>query len=614
MSAESATYEATVPDTLDLAERARVAINGLTRIVDPEHNYQPYHFAQFYAKPPFMDHMRDGVECWGKLNEALVEMRVMSGSEQNLDIGEKTLQGMVSNIKEDGLYYATAENRPWHILAYADTALSSKETSRGEWASLHSHARVMLAILARYQVDNDPKWKKLLGRMADALIRVAVHKDDYAYYPESGIGGEGTYPDGGWKHTNEPDDTSESTQQNIMLSLGVVVTALCEWHTMSGHKKSLDTAGRLVNFMLKRQWWTPDVQPLAMVGDEHAHFKNHIHSFIRGLWGILEYANITNNSSQKAFVRDSYDYIRNFGIARIGLFGETCGAGEMVCLAAKLSDAGVGDYWEDVDQYIRNHLVETQILRADLLENISEAGPDIPNISAIWETSDNVIDRNIGSLFADATHTTRLAPNWTVCCPSNGLIGFYHAWEGIVRYEDDVAHVNLLLNRASPWLDIDSYLPYEGKVVIRNKTARKIAVRIPRWVDKDSVESRIDRRKATSVRLGNYLLFDSVNEGDTLTIKFPVVETTEIHSNGWEGMKWYRHVETTDARGYKQNGYERPEELTQYTCRFKGNTLVDISPRDDNPGYPIYLRDHYSRDKAPLKKVTRHVSPNIVKL
>ena len=27
---------------------------------------------------------------------------------------------------------------------------------------------------------------------------------------------------------------------------------------------------------------------------------------------------------------------------------------------------------------------------------------------------------------------------------------------------------NLLLNRASPWMDIDSYIPYEGKVVLKN--------------------------------------------------------------------------------------------------------------------------------------------------
>ena len=619
MSPRGASYEATVPDTLDLAERARVAVNGLTGIVDPEHNYQPYHIAQFYSRPPYMDHMGDGVENWGKVNEALTEMRVMSGSEHNLDIGEKTLKGMVSNVKEDGLYYNTAEGRPWHILAYGgnrpgggDTNFSSGETSRGEWSSLYSHARVMLALMARYQLDHNPEWKELLGRMAEGLIRVAIYKEDYAYYPDNNIGGEGTIPSGGWKHTDEPEATGRtvhgSTKHTVLLTLGGVVAALCKWHVMSGHEKSLDTAGRLVRFMLKPQWWTPEGGPRAVVGAEHAHFMQHIHSYIRGLRGILECATITNNSRQKAFVRDGYDYVRNFGIARIGLFGETCGVGEMVCLAIKLSDAGVGDYWEDVDQYVRNHLVETQLLRADLLEKISEAGPVVPNISPIWETSDRVIERNIGTLTGDATHTSRLAPKWCICCVANGLIGFYHAWEGIVRSEEGVAQVNLLLNRASPWLDVDSYLPYEGRVVIRNKTAEKIVVRIPRWVDKEAVGSSISGKEAKTFWLGNYLVFESVDEKAMVTIEFPMVETTETHSQGWEGLKWYMHSEVTSLAGYELGAeYEPPEELTRYTCRFKGNTLVDISPREENPGYPIYLRDHYKQDKAPTKKVTRYV-------
>ena len=37
------------------------------------------------------------------------------------------------------------------------------------------------------------------------------------------------------------------------------------------------------------------------------------------------------------------------------------------------------------------------------------------------------------------------------------------------------AIVNLLLNRASPWLDIDSYLPYDGHVKVQNKTAKSVA-------------------------------------------------------------------------------------------------------------------------------------------
>jgi hypothetical protein len=40
---------------------------------------------------------------------------------------------------------------------------------------------------------------------------------------------------------------------------------------------------------------------------------------------------------------------------------------------------------------------------------------------------------------------------------------------------------------------------------------------------------------------------------------------------------------------------------------FRGNTLVDVSPRLQGPGYPVYLRDYMKKDKAPTKKVSRFV-------
>jgi hypothetical protein len=181
----------------------------------------------------------------------------------------------------------------------------------------------------------------------------------------------------------------------------------------------------------------------------------------------------------------------------------------------------------------------------------------------------------------------------------------YEAWKAIVECVGDTAQVNLLLNRTSPWMDVLSHLPYEGKVILRNKAARKVRVRLPKWVDKRAVRCRVNERDvSTSAEwLANYLIVDSLAPGDEVAIEFPVAETTE---------HW---TETT---------YE-----TTYTCQFRGNTLVDISPRGDRPaltrtksddglvfevaaGYPIYLRDHYRAGKAPLRDTTLYVAPTII--
>ena len=74
---------------------------------------------------------------------------------------------------------------------------------------------------------------------------------------------------------------------------------------------------------------------------------------------------------------------------------------------------------------------------------------------------------------------TAIKPEMYGCCSVNGANSLYYAWHGITRFDEGVATVNLFLNRASAWMDIDSYLPYEGKVVLHNKLARLARVPHP---------------------------------------------------------------------------------------------------------------------------------------
>src|ERR1039457_4188684 len=100
--------EAEVPDTLDLADRAKSAVNALTGILDSERRYMIHQSVDLYANPAFMAHNDtedlvcwEGNENWGKGAEALIKMRLLSGSRQNAELDEKTLEGMVSCVGPD---------------------------------------------------------------------------------------------------------------------------------------------------------------------------------------------------------------------------------------------------------------------------------------------------------------------------------------------------------------------------------------------------------------------------------------------------------------------------------------------------------------------------------
>jgi hypothetical protein len=230
-----------------------------------------------------------------------------------------------------------------------------------------------------------------------------------------------------------------------------------------------------------------------------------------------------------------------------------------------------------------------------------EVGPE-HRIDPRMETGEDVLERNIGS-FMSCSDPTRAYGWWTMCCNANMPMGLYEAWKGIVECSGNAARVNLLLNRASELLDVDSHLPYEGKVVLQNKSARRAYVRLPRWVDRSAVRCFVQEAGTTPQWVKNYLVIDGLSSGDIVTVEFPVVETVEKHT-----VVDYGH---------------------EYTCLYKGNTLVDISPRADRPartvdrsddghefpvnkGYPLYLRDHYQARVAPTKEQERYVASRLI--
>jgi hypothetical protein len=145
------------------------------------------------------------------------------------------------------------------------------------------------------------------------------------------------------------------------------------------------------------------------------------------------------------------------------------------------------------------------------------------------------------------------------CCTGNGTVGLYAAWEAIVRRSGDAAQVNLLLNRASEAVDIESWLPYEGRVVLRNRELRRIAVRIPSWVRRREVRPRTAQARLSPAWVGNFLVLDNLKPGEPVTIEFPVPLSAASY---------------TTASG-------TPDEQT-YRFTFRGGTVVEVSPRSSS--------------------------------
>jgi hypothetical protein len=439
---------------------------------------------------------------------------------------------------------------------------------------------------------------------------------DYSYFPDGGFGEPFNYPRSGWIRTDEPKSEIEGGEGAVTAYQGHQIQGLVRWYLLSRDQEALDLAGRLTRFCMLPKFWggLPDPEkrqglvghvvgaspdPVCIAGAEQGHWFSHFHARAIALRGILEYGMAVEDPRILEFVQRAYEYTWTLGIPRKGWVNtypgainrcEGCALGDLVALGIRLTDAGLGDYWDAVDAVVRNQLAEQQLIRADLLERISAAGPERPKDKRSphpdQELNEDVIRRSIGIFGGTASPTAIPSASSMACCTNNGTQGLYYAWEGAARSSGDAAQVNLLLNRACQLLDVESHLPYEGKVVFRNKAARRVAVRVPSWVSRRQIRADVAGQTRPSAWAGNYLLFENLQRGDLITLTFPVKETTARY--------------TVNAR--------TPAEQV-YTCVFRGSTLVDISPRDQSPtSYPLYQRQHLRTDKAPAKTVERFVA------
>ena len=193
-------------------------------------------------------------------------------------------------------------------------------------------------------------------------------------------------------------------------------------------------------------------------------------------------------------------------------------------------------------------------------------------------------------------------------------MALYRVWENILGYQNGKLRVNLLLNRASPWADVNSHLPYRGQVDVKVKESVELSVRMPEWVM--PVGSEYERRmwlgvedpevlhrdhpalaqhtpeydksdgavrcevngKPRPVRwAGRYAELGRVDSGDSVTMTFPLVES-----------KGHIYIE---KRAYR--------------VILRGNTCVAIDPPGKN--FPLFGREHLRTPETRWRKTKRFV-------
>ena len=605
---EGETYQKEVPDTLELADRAALAINAVTRMLNPEYDYTQYSYADLRHDPPWMM-MEAGITNLNpKFIEALPLMRIMSGSKQNADVDHHLVESMLHNIGKDGLTYQP----PDHPGAFYEDF--SREQNLPA-SNIFGEGRQLIALSILAQLSADPAYRRAAERKIQRLLEIASVKGDGLYFRRT----QGYTPE--QKNTDTLDVVAVTDHEVKDSSLGMVGTAVAHsvspvamgaarYYLATGYEPALELARGMANY------YKNDAGLIEDSGRWHGY---HFHIMAMGILGQLEYAAAANDSDMLQWARRAYEYGKSIGEPTLGFYAgipgceactfnlnaeecgqssesinvEPCGVSDMAIIALKLSRANVGDYYEDVEHYVRNFLVETQVTDTEFLKDypkeISRGGQMRGQFTAsLGKTADlrrvsynNVAERSVGSFCAaDPNQWFQGMPGPFVigCCLGNAGRALYYAWDSILENDGDDLRVHLLMNRASRWADVDSYLPYEGKVILTMKEKKNVYVRIPSWTRKEEVTCSVNGMDIDLSWQGVYISVAGLQPSDELVVRFPMTE-----------KMIYRSL-------FKK----------EYWITLRGFSVVDLRPYAEVT--PIFRRDYYRDSPAPTKTVERFVS------
>ena len=564
-------YEAMVPDTLEIQERAALGVHALTEQSNPDADQEIYGNIDFTSQPIAMSHGEGGPCFAPKFMEALITCRLISGREQNKHIEEKWLESMLRMQGDDGLLYIPTKGRPWFALIN-----SMGDIDGDQIACPFDLGGYLVVLTAYYRLTGDELWRKTAERLVDGLRTISADEQDTARFRRFYYG---------------PSDRADSTGPDYVPHLGAagwVLNGLGKFYRASGYEPARELGEKLSRSLMKR-----------LASMENLHWHTNTQSLI----GILELALATSDQEALDFAHEHLEFLKKWGNTTIGFFpeiigvlpdfrgAESCNVAGMIISALKLAESGMDEYWDQAEAWVRNLFSELQLLDTTWIERMPMRdfipGFTTPHRSVIddrYMSTDRVVSRIVGS-FAPSAPPNDWARNYlgvTGCCTGNGNRAWYHIWENILHHDDGKLRVNMLLNRGSKWADVDSHIPYTGQVDVKVKEPLDLSIRMPQWVSPSQIRISVNGTDRNAKASGRYAEVGDVKPGDVVTMTFPISERLT--------SQW--------VQGH------------QYNLILKGNDVVSIDPVGTIA--PIFLRHHYRANGTRWHKIERFVADKLI--
>jgi hypothetical protein len=517
------------PATIDLREPLHSAVECIINRLDPAKDYQPWFAVDVVnGRPTRLRHdVWDFGDTSGRFLEGLILARQMIPPDSAMTTAEDRIRKFFNSLFDStGLVYNPVLKRPDHMFAQGSA---------------------LYALVTEFEEGRDPAVRTRIEKFIGALDKSAVQEKDYLWFPQVATK-KGACP-------------HQAAYQ---------VLPAVRFYELTGHKPALQFAARLSRWPLYHDETVTAHGVITKTG-----WEGHLHAWMDTFSGILRCARAgapgldhreVSERAYRVFEWVKANYTSPFGWVADSVGATTCETDTItsaIRLALELIKEGRTEYWNDIERFLRNQLIQNQFNNVEVLH-----------------LTDPILTRGIrGSFESWADPNTLLAvKNGDIegCCINGGIRGLFLASQNAIQETAGEVHVNLLISAASPSLEVASYLPYEGRLDLYATASKKIRVRTPDWMDSDKVhvsgpaELHVERQPSA-------VLISGAVTGDPITLQFeqPTVERT--------------HTVATRA----------------YRARWRGDTVVRLLPQGSP--YPIFQRSSLNQSVTPLKP--RDVSP-----
>jgi hypothetical protein len=522
-----------------------LAINALTNCWCPEENYAHWFYAGFSRNKPiqFLDGPRDAyLNIPPKLIEALVLCRLGTGSVQGAAIDTAILDRQLAMIEEDGLTYCRENDLPWYLEegnAYDEKGVIRENAIRN-YSDIWAEGRMLITLSLLAQIDASEKWKEIAQKKVDRLLELSEPHVGYLRFTELRHFKANVPLD---ERGTQPFDTFDDPMK-IAYAAGALGHGAGLLYQISGYEPAFTLLKGLAKWVLDE----------IFCNDDGSFTLWHFHHGLYALIALCQYGITANDRGILERVDVCYNYMKQLGDGLVGFFpelvpgstgylhrrgntAETCEIADMIVLALWLTKAGIGDYWEDVDRWTRNMFAESQISSNQIFDRIPleyypDTQPDHPYFTAACDVSDKIIGAFLGWMRTnegiEVVRTDRGGKVKGVfimnCCTGNGSRTLYYLWDSIIQQTEDWLCVNLLLNRTSKWLDVKSWIPFEGKVELDIKIPKVVKIRIPNWCKRTSIQVAVNKKQIKTVIQDGMIVISCLKTNDRVTIRFDITE------------------------------------------------------------------------------------------